>query len=148
MRVLVVEDYAPVRNSVSRGLRESGFAVDDAADGENGLWMAESNNYDVVILDMMLPKVDGFTILTKLREAQNPANILVLTARDSVEDRVKGLDRGADDYLIKPFAFSELLARVRSLVRRRYGAMDPVIRVADLSVDTNARSRQSCWAVD
>ncbi|MFT5527590.1 MAG: DNA-binding response OmpR family regulator [Pirellulaceae bacterium] len=140
MRILIVEDYAPVRNSVSRGLRESGFAVDDASDGENGLWMAESNSYDVVILDIMLPKVDGLTILSKLRQAQNPANILLLTARDSVEDRVQGLDAGADDYLVKPFAFSELLARVRSLVRRRYGAMDPVIRVADLSVDTNARS--------
>src|SRR4051794_33224535 len=121
MRALVVEDYAPVRAAVREGLVDHGFAVDVAADGAEGLWLAMSNPYDVVILDVMLPKLDGLELLRKLRSAGSRSAVLLLTARDAVDDRVKGLDLGADDYMVKPFAFAELLARVRVLVRRNYG---------------------------
>jgi len=136
MRVLLVEDYAPLRKSLSRGLREAGFAVDVSADGEEGLWYAESNDYDVIVLDIMLPGVDGLTILTRLRRAGKVTPTLLLTARDTVPDRVRGLDLGADDYLVKPFAFEELLARIRALIRRRYDTKDPVLRIGDLEIDT------------
>jgi DNA-binding response OmpR family regulator len=139
VRALVVEDYAPVREAVVEGLGENGFAVDAAADGEEGLWLAESNPYDVVVLDLMLPKLDGMRVLEKLRAKGNAVPVLVLTAKDAVEDRVAGLDRGADDYLVKPFAFAELLARVRALVRRRYATTDPTITVDDVEIDTTKR---------
>ena len=139
MRALVVEDYAPIRNAVVEGLTENGFAVDAAADGEEGLWLAESNPYDVVVLDLMLPKIDGRTVLAKLRAKKIGVPVLVLTAKDAVEDRVKGLDAGADDYLVKPFAFAELLARVRALVRRRYETRDPTIKIGDLEIETTKR---------
>jgi DNA-binding response OmpR family regulator len=139
MRVLFVEDYAPLRKSVSRGLRNAGFAVDVAGDGEEGLWYAKGNDYDAIVLDLMLPGMDGLTLLRRLRKAGRTAHVLILTARGEVEDRVQGLNLGADDYLVKPFAFEELLARVRALVRRSYEAKDPVVRVADLEVDTVAR---------
>ncbi|MEO7096601.1 MAG: response regulator transcription factor [Polyangiales bacterium] len=140
MRALVVEDYAPVRNAVREGLVEAGFAVDVAANGEDGLWHAEQNPYDVMILDIMLPKVDGLEVLRRLRAGGAKVPVLLLTAKDTVADRVTGLDLGADDYLVKPFAFAELLARVRSLIRRRYDTRDPKIRLADLEVDTARRS--------
>ena len=140
MRALVVEDYAPVRNAVRDGLVEAGFAVDVAANGEDGLWHAEQNPYDVVILDIMLPKLDGLEVLRRLRTAGSKVPVLLLTAKDTVDDRVSGLDLGADDYLVKPFAFAELLARVRSLIRRRYDTRDPKLRIADLEVDTTRRS--------
>ena len=140
MRLLFVEDYEPLRTSVSQGLREAGFAVDASADGEEGLWYAASNDYDAIILDIMLPSLDGVTILRKLRDDGCLTPVLLLTAKDTVEDRVNGLDAGADDYLVKPFALEELIARVRALVRRRYDARDPVLRVADLEMDTAARS--------
>jgi DNA-binding response OmpR family regulator len=140
MRVLLIEDYEPLRKSVVRGLREAGYAVDAAADGEEGAWYAKSGDYDVIVLDLMLPKVDGLTILQQLRAAGNPAHVLVLTAKDTLEDRVRGLNLGADDYLVKPFAFEELLARVGALVRRKYQTKSPVVRVADLEIDTAARS--------
>jgi len=139
MRALVVEDYKPVREAVVEGLAENGFSVDAAGDGEEGLWFAESNPYDVVVLDLMLPKLDGLTVLRRMRAKKIEAPVLVLTARDGVEDRVKGLDLGADDYLVKPFAFAELLARVRALVRRRYERVDPTIRVGDVEIDTTKR---------
>ncbi len=139
MRILLIEDYAPVRKAVVQGLSEAGFAVDAAADGEEGLWYARADTYDVIILDLMLPKIDGLAILKQLREAGSKAHVLILTARDALEDRVRGLDLGADDYLVKPFAFEELLARIRALVRRKYDAKSPVIRVADLEVDTARR---------
>ena len=139
MRALVVEDYAPVRNAVTEGLTEHGFAVDSAADGEKGLWLAESNPYDVIVLDLMLPKLDGISVLERLRAKGSGTPVLVLTAKDALEDRVAGLDTGADDYLVKPFAFAELLARVRALVRRRYDQRDPTIRIADLEIDTTKR---------
>jgi DNA-binding response OmpR family regulator len=139
MRVLVVEDYAPVRTAVREGLAENGFAVDVASDGEEGLWLARSNPYDVIVLDLMLPKLDGMGVLRKLRAEGSQVAVLVLTARDQLDDRVKGLDLGADDYLVKPFAFAELLARVRALVRRRYEMRDPTIRVGEVEIDTARR---------
>jgi DNA-binding response OmpR family regulator len=139
MRVLLVEDYEPLARSVAQGLREAGYAVDRSADGEEGLWYAESNAYDAIILDVMLPKLDGLSLLRTLREKKNPAAVLILTARDRVADRVTGLDAGADDYLVKPFEFDELLARLRALIRRRYQVSEAVIRIADLEVDTGAR---------
>jgi len=139
MRVLLVEDYEPLARSVAQGLREAGYAVDRSADGEEGLWYAEANAYDAIILDVMLPKLDGLTVLRTLREKKNPAAVLILTARDRLADRVSGLDAGADDYLVKPFEFAELLARLRALIRRRYRVGEAVIRIADLEIDTGGR---------
>jgi DNA-binding response OmpR family regulator len=139
MRVLVVEDYPPIRKAVAKGLREAGFAVDDTGDGEEGLWYATSNAYDVVLLDLMLPGIDGFTILNSLRAAGSGAHVLILTAKDAVSDRVHGLDLGADDYLIKPFAMEELLARVRALARRAYCVKNPCVVVEHLRIETAAQ---------
>jgi DNA-binding response OmpR family regulator len=139
VRLLIIEDYSPLRESLARGLRDAGYAVDTAGEGVDGLWYAENHPYDVVILDVMLPGINGFEILRKLRGAGNPTHVLVLTARDAVTDRVTGLDLGADDYLVKPFAFDELLARLRAMVRRQYDRVDPVLRIGDLEVDTRAR---------
>ena len=140
MKVLLVEDYEPVRTSVAQGLREAGFAVDATGDGEEGLWFAQTGEYDAIVLDLMLPGTDGLTILRRLRGDANPVPVLVLTARDTVRDRVRGLDLGADDYLVKPFAFDELLARVRALVRRKYEEASPVLRVGDLEIDPSRRT--------
>lgn len=139
MRVLLVEDFEVLRESLAQGLREAGYAVDSAADGEEGLWYAQSSPYDVMILDLMLPKLDGLSLLKKLRANNDQTHVLILTARDATDDRVKGLDLGADDYLPKPFVLAELLARVRALVRRKYQIKSPTVRVADLEVDTSAR---------
>ncbi len=140
MRVLIVEDYPPLRKSLQQGLQEAGFAVDASADGEEGLWYAESNEYDAIVLDIMLPGLDGISIVNRLRARHRDTPVLLLTARDTVEDRVNGLNAGADDYLIKPFAFDELVARVRALLRRRYQKADPVIRIDDLELDTAGRT--------
>jgi len=140
MRVLVVEDYSPIRTAVRDGLAEQGYAVDVASNGEDGLWLAEQNPYDVIVLDVMLPKIDGLEIVKRLRTKGSQVGVLMLTARDTVADRVTGLDHGADDYLVKPFELSELFARVRALVRRGYAAKDPVIRVSDLVIDTVKRT--------
>jgi DNA-binding response OmpR family regulator len=140
MRVLVVEDYEPLREALTEGLREAQFAVDAAADGDTGLWYARSNDYDVIVLDLMLPGTDGMSILKQLRASGRTTHVMILTARDTTEDRVTGLDVGADDYLVKPFAFAELLARLRALVRRRYQAKAPVTVVEDLEIDTTRRS--------
>ncbi len=139
MRILVVEDFTPLRTALVKGLTEAGYAVDAAANGAEGLWHARSGEHDVIVLDLMLPKIDGLTILRELRKAQSPAHVLVLTAKDTTEDRVKGLELGADDYLIKPFAFAELLARVKALVRRKYDTKTNLIKVADLEVDLSTR---------
>jgi DNA-binding response OmpR family regulator len=139
MRVLVVEDYEPLARSLTQGLREGGYAVDVCGDGEEGLWYADANAYDAIVLDIMLPKLDGLAVLRALREKKNGAAVLMLTARDGVADRVGGLDAGADDYLVKPFELAELLARLRAVIRRRYQVQETVIRVADLEVDTAAR---------
>jgi len=140
MRVLLVEDFEPLARSVAQGLREAGYAVDVAADGEAGLAHAEATPYDGILLDLMIPKLDGLTLLGRLRAGGCAAAVLVLTARDQVSDRVTGLDLGADDYLAKPFAFEELLARLRAVIRRRYREPSSVVRVADLEIDLAARA--------
>jgi len=140
MRVLLIEDYQPLRRSLEQGLREAGFSVDASADGEEGLWYAVTNAYDAIILDLMLPKLDGLTVLERLRSAGNRTPVMILTARDSVDDRVRGLDRGADDYLTKPFALAELLARLRVMVRRGYTRPETVLNIGYLTLDTAARS--------
>ncbi|HEY0191281.1 MAG TPA: response regulator transcription factor [Kofleriaceae bacterium] len=145
--MLVIEDYRPLRESLVRGLTDAGYAVDATGDGAEGLWYAENHPFDVIVLDLMLPRLDGPGILKKLRAAGNATHVLVLTAKDTVADRVAGLDLGADDYLVKPFAFDELLARLRAMVRRRYERLDPVIRVSDLEVDTRARRVQRAGQV-
>jgi DNA-binding response OmpR family regulator len=147
MRVLVVEDFEILRESIALGLREAGFAVDEATEGETGLWYAQSNDYDVIILDLMLPRLDGLTMLKRIRAAKNESHVLILTAKDTLPDRISGLDAGADDYLVKPFVFAELLARVRALVRRRYDKKSPVIRVGDMVIDTTTRSVERDGAV-
>ena len=139
MRLLVIEDYHPLARSMAQGLREVGYVVDVAEDGEAGLSLAKTVSYDAIVLDLMLPKLDGFAVLERLRQDQHPAGIVVLTARAEVSDRVKGLDLGADDYLVKPFAFEELLARIRTVIRRQYGRPTRSIAVGDLEIDTVAR---------
>ena len=139
MRVLVVEDYAVIRDGLVQALTREGFAVDASGDGTEGKWYAESNDYDLIVLDIMLPGCDGLEILRHLRAAGKDAPVLLLTARDDVEDRIRGLDLGADDYLAKPFAINELLARVRALTRRRYGARNPLLQVEDLEINTSTR---------
>lgn len=136
MRILLIEDYLPLQKSLAKGLREADFAVDVSSDGQEGLWYAMSNDYDVIILDLMLPKLDGLSVLKQLRAKNKDNHVLILTAKDTVEDRIKGLDLGADDYLVKPFAFDELLARIRALMRRRYEHKCPDIKVNDLHIDT------------
>jgi two-component system copper resistance phosphate regulon response regulator CusR len=139
MRILVVEDSAPIRKSVVQGLREAGYAVDEAADGDHGLRLAQGGEHDVIVLDLMLPRIDGLTVLKTLRQKRCPAHILVLTARDTSEDKVMGLEAGADDYLVKPFHFAELLARVKALIRRKYETKSTVLTIADLEVDLAGR---------
>jgi len=142
MRVLIVEDSDTLRESLELGLSGEGFAVDSAADGLSGLKLARSNPYDVLVLDLLLPELDGLNLLVQLRDKPDRPLVLILTARDGVEDRVKGLNAGADDYLVKPFAFAELLARVHALVRRRYQERSPQVRVGELCVDVLARRAQ------
>lgn len=140
MRILVIEDYQPLRESLVQALSEEGFAVDQSADGKEGLWYALGNPYDAVVLDLMLPGIDGFEVLRQMRERKLETHVLILTARDAVSDRVRGLDAGADDYLVKPFAMDELLSRIRALVRRGYSHKDPVIRIGDIAVNTSNRT--------
>ena len=140
MRVLVVEDSERLRKSLTMALKASGYAVDAEADGEEALWLARSHDYDVLVMDIMLPGIDGLEILDTLRKEENQTPVLLLTARDTVEDRVHGLRRGADDYLVKPFALEELLARVETLTRRRYQRRTPKVVVSDLELDPAAKS--------
>lgn len=140
MRLLVVEDHGRMAELIDRGLREEGYAVDVVGTGEDGVWMATENEYDAILLDVMLPGVDGFETCRRIRGTGRWAPILMLTARDAVEDRVRGLDVGADDYLTKPFSFNELLARVRALVRRGAAERPPVLTAGDLSLDPAAHS--------
>ena len=139
MRLLVVEDSERLRRWTCRGLRDTGFSVDAAADGNEGLQLATANRYDVLILDLMLPGIDGLALLRLLREAGDKTHVLILTAKDTINDRVHGLNQGADDYLVKPFAFEELVARVQALVRRQYGIKDPRITAGGLAIDTAQR---------
>jgi two-component system copper resistance phosphate regulon response regulator CusR len=140
MRILLVEDETNAARILAKRLCDQAYAVDTAGDGEEALRMALTNEYDVVILDVMLPRKDGLTVCRELRAAANSVPILMLTARDSVENRISGLDGGADDYLVKPFDFRELLARVRALLRRKPAMGPGVIQVEDLSVDIRSRT--------
>ena len=140
MRILLVEDEIDLATAVRSALQEDGFACDHAADGEEALFDLTSWPYDAVVLDLMLPRVDGMEVLRRLREGGNKTPVLVLTARDAVADRIRGLDSGADDYLTKPFALGELTARLRALIRRAAGEPNPVIEVGEVRVDTAARA--------
>jgi DNA-binding response OmpR family regulator len=140
MRVLVVEDERKISTYVKRGLEEQGYAVDAAFTGREALDWAEVVNFDLIILDIMLPEMDGFTVCRELRKRGCRASVLMLTARDAIDDRVTGLDAGADDYLVKPFVLEELLARLRALTRRAVDApKSPMLQLADLSLDTRTR---------
>ncbi len=139
MRVLVVEDEPDLLAGLLRTVREDGYAVDGAPDGEEGLYKAENYDYDAIVLDLMLPKLDGWEFLRRLRKSKKTP-VLVLTARDGVRDRVRGLDTGADDYLVKPFDLEELLARLRALIRRSAREPQPRLEFADVIIDTAART--------
>lgn len=134
MRILVVEDEKKVANFIKKGLEEEHYAIDVAYDGETGLVMSEDNEYDLVVLDLMIPKLDGLEVLKRIRANKNTVPILVLTAKDTVEDVVKGLDTGCDDYLTKPFEFQVFLARIRALLRREKTEKEPLLRVGDLTL--------------
>lgn len=140
MRLLLVEDHKPLVRAVRQGLEEEGFAVDVAMDGEEAGYKAETTDYDVIILDVMLPKIDGLSLLKRWRKKGLSSHVILLTARNTVEDKVRGLDSGADDYLTKPFEFDELLARVRALIRRDHHHKSPVVRIHDLEIDTAGRT--------
>ena len=140
MRFLLVEDEKKVASFIKKGLEEEYYTVDVAFDGKNGLDLALSGEYDLIILDVMLPYKDGFTILKEIRGEKISTPVLFLTAKDTVADKVQGLDTGADDYLAKPFAFEELLARVRALLRRHSSQKDLILKVLDLTLDTQAHT--------
>lgn len=139
MKILVVEDEERVAQFIQKGLKEEGHAVDVSYDGEDGGFLAEVNDYDLIILDLMLPKKNGLQTCKEIRDHGVNTPVLMLTARDSVEDKVRGLDAGADDYLPKPFAFEELLARVRALLRRQSESRTPTLKIADLELDPMSR---------
>ncbi len=139
MRVLVVEDEPDLLASLVQALREDGYAVDGAPDGEEGLYKAENYDYDAIVLDIMLPVIDGWELLRRLRKGKKTP-VVMLTARDAVRDRVRGLDTGADDYVVKPFDVSELLARVRAVIRRAASQAESTIQLGEVVIDTAARS--------
>lgn len=136
MRILLVEDYAPLRIAIAEALRLQGYAVDAAGDGAEARWYATGNQYDLIVLDIMLPEVDGLSLLREWRGKGDRTHVLVITARDTLDDRIAGLDGGADDYLVKPFAIAELLARARALLRRGYQIKNPLLTLGDLVIDT------------
>lgn len=140
MKLLVIEDSERLQRSLKHGLSRSGFAVDVVGDGEEGLAYARHGKYDVIVLDLLLPKMDGLTVLRRLREDGSNVHVLVLSAKDQVPERVEGLQLGADDYLTKPFDFDELVARLRALVRRKYGTKSPVHEIGGLQLDTARRA--------
>jgi heavy metal response regulator len=140
MRVLVAEDHATLARSIANGLREEGYAVDLTFDGDEALRWASENPYDCVVLDIMLPGKNGWTIVETLRKAGKKTPVMFLTAKDTVEDRVRGLNLGADDYLVKPFSFDELLARVRAIIRRGHNQPTQALTIADLEIDTAAKT--------
>jgi len=140
MRVLVAEDHASLARSIANGLREEGYAVDLTFDGDEALRWATINSYDCAVLDVMLPSKNGWTILETLRREGNKTPVLFLTAKDAIEDRVKGLNLGADDYLVKPFDWKELVARVRAIIRRRHDQPAQTVKVADLEIDLASKS--------
>jgi DNA-binding response OmpR family regulator len=140
VRILLIEDSPRLQRSIGDGLRHARYAVDVVGDGREGLGRAQAGEYDVIVLDLMLPGLDGLTVLQRLRREGRNTHVLILTAKDTVEDRVRGLEMGADDYLVKPFAFDELLARIQALVRRRHHQKDPLVRVGPLEIDTSSRA--------
>jgi len=140
VRMLLIEDSPRLQRSLADGLRKAGYAVDVVGDGREGLARVQAGDYDLIVLDLMLPGLDGLSLLKRLRQEGKQTHVLILTAKDTVEDRVRGLQMGADDYLVKPFAFDELLARVQALVRRRHGPKNPRVRVGHLEIDTAART--------
>ncbi len=135
MRILVVEDEKKIADFIRRGLKEEGYAVDMAPDGEEGLFLAKTNDYDLVLLDLMLPKLDGLTLCRKLKGAKIKTPVIMLTAKNTVKEKVMGLDSGADDYLTKPFAFEELLARIRAMLRKKDAQAPTKLKAADLEID-------------
>ena len=135
MRILIVEDEKKIADFIKRGLKEEGYAVDVAYDGEEGQFLAKTNEYDLVLLDLMLPKLDGLTLCRALRKSGILVPIIMVTAKDTIEDKVIGLDSGADDYITKPFAFEELLARIRAVFRKKSAAKSSTLQIADLSLD-------------
>ncbi len=149
MKILIVEDETKTARFLRKGLREAGFVVDVAADGEEAIHLAEELPFDLIVLDVMIPKADGWQVVVTLRRHAIETPVLLLTAKDAVADRVKGFELGADDYLVKPFAFSELLARVKSLLKRSPVRLQEVLRVADLEIDlTRHRAVRSGHRVD
>lgn len=140
MKILLAEDEIDLNNVVTRYLKKNGYSVDSVLDGEEALDYLEYSEYDLVILDIMMPKVDGFEVIKKLRDKGNHTSVLMLTARDSADDKVKGLDLGADDYIVKPFDFNELMARIRAVVRRKYGNSSNRLVIEDLILDTSEKS--------
>ena len=140
MRVLVVEDYPPLRSSIVECLSEEGYVVDSTDSGDEGLWFARNHDYDVILLDIMVPEVSGLEILGQLRQKGDPVPVIIISARDAVNQRVEGLEAGADDYLVKPFSLDELVARVRVQVRRRHEKKSPVIQIGDISINTATKS--------
>ncbi len=139
MRVLIVEDSIRLQTYIGKALKQAGIAVDKTGDGEEGLYLSKNIKYDVIILDLMLPKLDGLSILRSLRNMGNKTHILILTAKDTTEDRVIGLQQGADDYLVKPFAMEELVARVQALIRRSYNIKNSKLEIGDFVIDTARR---------
>ena len=139
MRILITEDEKDLAQALARGLRKQGYAADIAYDGEEALVLAEVNDYDLIILDLNLPKIDGVEVCRRIRASDSPTGILMLTARSSLDDRVNGLDQGADDYLVKPFHFPELLARVRAILRREGEPRHTILRSGDLVLDPNVQ---------
>lgn len=149
MRVLIIEDEHKIANSIKKGLEQETFAVDVAFDGESGYDLASTEKYDVIILDLMLPKIDGITLCKNLRKENIHIPIIILTARDSVDEKVEGLNAGADDYLPKPFSFTELLARIRALSRRPKQSLDTVLKSKDLTLDTrNLEVKRGATPID
>lgn len=140
MRVLIIEDEKNLAQILKKGLEENGFTAEVSLDGEEGLYMAETYPYDAVLLDIMLPEVDGLTILNTLRAKKIDVPVLMITAKGEIEDRIKGLSIGADDYIAKPFDFSELLARLKAVIRRSKGKPSPIITIDNLVIDTNSRT--------
>ena len=140
MKLLIIEDSLRLLRSLGAGLRKMGYAVDLVADGAEGFDFARLNDYDVIVLDLMLPGMDGLTLLQRLRALGRQTHVLILSAKDQVEDRIRGLQLGADDYLIKPFSFDELCARIQTLIRRQYRAKNPEIAIGPLILNTSARA--------
>jgi two-component system copper resistance phosphate regulon response regulator CusR len=149
MRILVAEDHPTLAESIARGLRDEGYAVDLTMDGSEAMHWALTNQYGCIVLDIMMPGKDGWSVLRALRQRQSPTPVIFLTARDAVDDRVRGLDMGADDYVVKPFNWAELLARVRAAIRRPHGHKGATLNIADLEIDTVAKTvRRAGKAVD